>query len=180
MWYVVQSTDDKEIVAMEKCKKAIPSAIATSIFSPRYEYMRRYRGDWHIKEGILFPGYIFIESNQPQELAKHLEHISGVVTPVRVGGGFYPIRDDEEDILRSMLDETYCIRYSLGYIVDGRLVVERGPLIGKTQYVTKIDRHMRGAELMLHLFDKERRVQVGLEVPRKMTAEEYRRWKESA
>jgi transcriptional antiterminator NusG len=180
MWYVVQSAEGKELDAVEKCRKAIPSHIVSSVFSPRYEFMRRYQGDWHIKEGILFPGYIFMESDQPSQLEEHLSQISGVVTPVQIGGGFYPIREDEKDFLKSMLDETNCIRYSLGYIVDGKLVVESGPLSGKTQCVTKIDRHRRVADIILHLFQEERKVQVGLKVPRKMTAEEYRQMKATA
>jgi transcriptional antiterminator NusG len=180
MWYVLQSAEGKEIAAVEKCQKAIPSNIATSVFSPRYEFMRRYQGEWHIKEGILFPGYIFVESDDEGKLEEYLEHISGVVTPVCIGGGFYPIRDDEEQFLHSMLDETYCIRYSLGYIVDGELVVESGPLSGKAQYVTKIDRHRREADIVIHLFQEERKVQVGLKVPKRLTAEEYRQMKATA
>jgi predicted HTH domain antitoxin len=79
-----------------------------------------------------------------------------------------------------MLDETYCIRYSLGYIVDGELVVESGPLSGKAQYVTKIDRHRREADIVIHLFQEERKVQVGLKVPKRLTAEEYRKMKATA
>jgi transcriptional antiterminator NusG len=180
MWYVVQSAEGKERAAMEKCRKAISMTVATSIFTPSHEYKRRYQGAWHTKEGILFPGYIFVESSQPEELEKQLEQIHGVVTPVCIGGGFYPIQQEEEDFLRSLLDETYCIRYSLGYIVDGELLVERGPLQGKAHYVTKIDRHRRDADLVLRLFGKEKKVQVGLEVPGKITAEEYRRMKETA
>jgi transcriptional antiterminator NusG len=180
MWYVLQSAEGKEIAAVEKCQKAIPSNIATSVFSPRYEFMRRYQGEWHIKEGILFPGYIFVESDNSAKLEEHLEHISSVATPVRIGGDFHPIRDDEEQFLQSMLDETNCIRYSLGYIVDGKLVVESGPLSGKVQCVTKIDRHRRVADIILHLFAEEKKVQVGLKVPKKMTAEEYRQMKATA
>jgi transcriptional antiterminator NusG len=180
MWYVLQSAEGKELAAVEKCQKAIPSHIATSVFSPRYEFMRRYQGEWHIKEGILFPGYIFVESSNGGELEEHLEHISGVVTPVRIGEGFHPIREEEETFLQSMLDETYCIRYSLGYIVDGKLVVESGPLQGKSQRVTRIDRHRRVADIVLHLFAEEKKVQVGLKVPKKMTAEEYRQMKATA
>jgi transcriptional antiterminator NusG len=180
MWYVVQSAEGKETAAVEKCRKAIPSHLAGAIFSPRYEFMRRYQGAWHTKEGILFPGYIFVESDRPAELGECLGHISGVVAPVCIGGGFFPIRQDEEEFLRSMLDETYCIRYSVGYIVEGELLVESGPLLGKTERITRIDRHRRVADMVLSLFREEKKVQVGLKVPGKMTAEEYREMKATA
>jgi hypothetical protein len=79
-----------------------------------------------------------------------------------------------------MLDETYCIRYSVGYIVEGELLVESGPLLGKTERITRIDRHRRVADMVLSLFREEKKVQVGLKVPGKMTAEEYREMKATA
>lgn len=172
MWYVVHAAEGTEAAAIEKCRNAIPTAIATKIFSPDHEFMRRYQGAWHIKVGKLFPGYIFIESEYPEELLAYLEHIPGTVTPVCIGG-FTPIRDDEEAFLRDMMDETYCIRYSLGYIVDGTLIVEKGPLCGKTSHVRKVDRHTRTADILFFFFGEEHRARVGLEVPAKMTAEEY-------
>lgn len=179
MWYVVHTASGKETAAIEKCKNAIPDAIATRIFSPDHEFMRRYQGAWHIKVEKLFPGYIFIESEQPDELLACLEHIPGTVTPVCIGG-FTPIRKDEEEFLRGMLDETYCIRYSLGYIVDGKLIVEKGPLCGRSGCVQKIDRHRRVAHIVIHLFREEKKVEVGLEVPARLTAEEYSKMKETA
>jgi transcriptional antiterminator NusG len=180
MWYVVQSAEEQENTAIEKCRKALSPDAAVSVFSPKYEYMRRYQGDWHIKEGVLFPGYIFMESDTPAKLEEQLGHISSLVTPVRIGGGFYPIRREEEEFLRSMMDETYCIRYSLGYLVDGKLIVESGPLRGKDHCVIKIDRHRRIADIALCLFAEEKKVQVGLKVPGKMTAEEYQQMKVTA
>lgn len=177
MWYVVQTTSGQEDTAVEKCRKAIPTAIATKIFSPSYECMRRYLGAWHIKIQKLFPGYVFIESEDAKELEKCLENISGVVTPVVIGGGFYPIREDEQELLSEMFDPVYCIRYSLGYIVDEKLIVEEGPLLGKAEYVKKIDRHKRIAFMLIHLFGEEKRIEVGLKVPARLTGEEYREMK---
>jgi hypothetical protein len=53
-------------------------------------------------------------------------------------------------------------------------------LCGKAQYVTKIDRHRREADIVIHLFQEERKVQVGLKVPKRLTAEEYRQMKATA
>lgn len=179
MWYVVHSAEGTEDAVIEKCKNAIPADVASKIFSPNHEFMRRYQGAWHIKEGRLFPGYIFIESEKPEELLKCLERISGTVKPVCIGG-FIPIRKDEEEFLQSMMDETYCIRYSLGYIVDDELIVENGPLCGKTGCVRKIDRHRRIAKISFCLFNEEKSAEVGLQVPARLTGEEYQKMKETA
>lgn len=177
MWYVVRTVIGQEEKAMEKCRNAFQGSGITALFSPQYEYMRRYQGAWHVIQGVLFPGYIFIESEDSEELEKYLKNIPDVVSPVCTGGGFFPICKEEEDFLHSLFDETYCIRYSLGYLVDGELVVEKGPLCGKSKYITKIDRHRRNADITLHLFQQEKKVQVGLEVPARLTAMEYSKMK---
>ena len=141
--------------------------VADKIFSPSYEGMHKYQGEWHIEINKLFPGYVFIQSENADQLETYLEHLSGTVTPVQIGGGFYPSRTEEQAFLMEMLDADDCVRYSLDYIVDGKLVVERGPLSGKTDHVRKIDRHKRRAYIDVSLFGRTVPASVGLEIVRK-------------
>ena len=104
MWYVVQCISGREESAIEKCRNALDSKLEPKIFSPICQFQKRYEGLWHTIEQIAFPGYILIESSQPAELEKLLQRISGVVVPVRIGGGFFPMREEEEAFLREMLD----------------------------------------------------------------------------
>ena len=99
---------------------------------------------------------------------------------MRIGDGFYPIRAEEETFLRQMLDEQDCIRYSVGYLVDGQLLITKGPLKAATARVRKIDRHKRLAEVEVQLFEESRRVKLGLEVKAKVSGEEYERMLETA
>ena len=173
MWYVVQCVSGREAAAIEQCRNALDAKLAPKIFSPTCQFQKKYEGLWHTVEQIAFPGYIFIESSRPEELEKLLQRISGVVAPVRIGGGFYPVREEEEAFLQAMLDERDCICFSVGYLVDGKLVVSQGPLQEKGDFVRRIDRHKRIAELGLSLFGEEKRVKVGLEVKAKLSGEEW-------
>ena len=83
-------------------------------------------------------------------------------------------------MLRQMMDGNNCIRISVGYLVDQKLVIERGPLNGFTESVKWINRHKRVADVEVLLFDERRKMRVGLEVKGKMTADEYREMVESA
>ncbi|MBR1770565.1 MAG: antiterminator LoaP [Lachnospiraceae bacterium] len=174
MWYVVQTISGREQAAIEKCRTALDPDIASRIFTPRCQILKKFRGEWQSVEQIAFQGYVFIESDHPTELEKMLQRIPSVVTPVRIGGGFYPIRADEEAVLRQMMDETDCIRVSEGYVVDQQLVVETGPLQPFAQMVKKIDRHKRIAEVEVILFEERRRMRVALNIKDRLTAEAYR------
>lgn len=117
MWYVVQTTNGQEDTAIEKCRQAIPVEVADKIFSPSYEGMRKYQGEWHIEINKLFPGYVFIQSENADQLETYLEHLSGTVTPVQIGGGFYPIRTEEQAFLMEMLDTDINVNIKM-YIFD--------------------------------------------------------------
>ena len=180
MWYVVQTISGREQAAIEKCRNALPGEIAVRVFSPVCQFERLFKREWKIETETAFPGYVFIESESPERLEKELRKISGVVTPVCIGGGFYPIRKDEEETLRLMMDENDCIRTSVGYLVDQKLIVQSGPLGGFEERVKWIDRHKRVADVEILLFAERRKMCVGLEVKGKMTADEYRQLTQSA
>lgn len=174
MWYVVQTESGREQSAIEKCRNALDRMTAVRIFSPVCQLEKKYQGEWKSADRTAFPGYVFIESDSPNELEDKLKRIPGVVTPVRIGGGFYPIRADEEAVLRQLMDGNDCIRVSVGYLVDQKLVIVKGPLEGFSEAVKWIDRHKRVADIEMLLFNERRKMRVGLEVKAKMTAAEYR------
>ena len=130
-------------------------------------------------EKVAFPGYFFIESDVPEQLEKKLLRIPGVVTPVRIGGGFNPIREEEEVMLRQLMDENDCILYSIGNLVDGKLIVEEGPLKKFTGKVMRIERHDRWADIEMPLFETCKTMKVGLEIKARVTAEEYQEMKKA-
>ncbi len=178
MWYAVLAGKGREKTAIEKCRNALSTDAAVDIFAPAYQYLKRYAGQWNLEEAVLFPGYVFIESNAPAELEKQLMRIPTTVTPVRIGGGFNPIYDEEKSVLKALMDEAHCIRMSGGVIVDDRLVIEYGPLDKCIPRIIRIDRHKRIAELEIELWKEPRHIKAGLEVKAKLTAEEYKAgWK---
>lgn len=180
MWYVVQTTSGREQAAVEKCKKALSRDIAADLFVPVCQFEKLYQKQWKMVTETAFPGYVFIESTKGEELEKMLRRIADVVTPVCIGGGFYPIRAEEEEVLRTLMDENDCIRTSVGYLVDEKLIVSQGPLDAFSESVKWINRHKRVAEIEISLFNEPRKMWVGLEVKGKMTGEEYKKMLESA
>ena len=76
MWYIIRKPGniDEEKVC-EKCRAAIPKQLAPEIFVPKYEDMKKRQGSWEIELDILYPGYIFLDSESPKELLNYLEKI---------------------------------------------------------------------------------------------------------
>ena len=86
---------------------------------------------------------------------------------------FNALNNEEEQYLRQLMDEYNCIAMSYGYIVDNQLMINKGPLSGRSDMVNRIDRHKRIADIEVYLWHQPKRVRVGLEIIDKITAQEY-------
>ena len=173
MWYVVQVTTGNEESMKEKCRRALSVEVCSSVFALKYNQMKKFKDGWHVEQKILFPGYLFLDTDKPDEVEEQLSVFQSLAKPVCIGGGFYPIREEEEAFLKDMIDEHYIVQSSVGYLVDNVLVVTEGPLCHLADQVKRIDRHKRIAELSVALWGSERKVLVGLEVVARVTAQEF-------
>lgn len=74
---------------------------------------------------------------------------------------------DEEWGVSGFGGEDQVVEMSEGIIVGTKIMVTKGPLVGKEGYIKKIDRHTRKAWLEMKMFGKEQTVEVGLEIVEK-------------
>ncbi len=172
MWYVLQVTEGREDTMCEKCKKAFLGREASQVFVPKYVWLKKVKGARRKEVKPLFTGYLFVESKTPDDLEKRLQLFQSI-RPVCIGGGFYPIKEEEEGFLRQFWDEEKIVRFSTGYIVDGELRVIDGALKNFSKKIRRINRHNRLAEMELSLFGQERRILVGLEVKARIAQREF-------
>jgi len=162
MWYVIQVAEGRENSMLPKIKNVLSDIKNCRLFFPKYICLKHYLGEWHEELKGLFPGYIFIDTDKPKEIEKKLSVFTEFVKPVCIGGGFYPIRDEEQNLLEKMLDAQNVIGISTGIIVNGVLKVEEGPLCGFDDRVVKVDRRKKSADIKIQFLGNERRIRVGL------------------
>lgn len=163
MWHVVHTMIGREESAMEQCKVAV-GMTANRFILPKCQFNRRWHREDKLIEKVAFPGYFFIDSDTPKELLELLYRIPTIVTPVRIGGGFHPIKEEEVKVLEQMMDGNDVIQASVGNVVDGNLIVDKGPLKGWEGRVKKYERHDRWADVELPLFDECKTMRVGLQI----------------
>lgn len=166
--YVIQVTGGREEHARQLVLRLLTD-VAEDCYTPAYEAMKKVRGEWRLVRGVLFPGYIFVQTSDPAALRRAL---SDVPAFTRLLGGnddeFIPLTDDEVAWLNAFTDvETHTVHMSEGVIEGDRVLVTKGPLRGHEGQIARIDRHKRIAELEVHMFGRTKRVKVGLEIVRK-------------
>lgn len=166
-WYVIQVRTGTEENICVQCKKTIPKPILEHCFIPHYEEKRKIQGKWKTLQRVLFPGYVFVITDEIDKLHDKLKNVIGMTRLIGSGDDVVPLTNQEISLLLSFGGEKQLIEMSEGIIVGDQIIVNSGPLQGKEGYIRKIDRHKRKAWLEIPFFGAMQTVQVGLEIVEK-------------
>ena len=90
-WYAVQVRAGREEAVLQLSKKIIDESALKECFIPYYERMKRFQGEWHKEQYILFPGYIFLVTEQVDVLFWELKKVPGLTRILGDGMEFVPI-----------------------------------------------------------------------------------------
>lgn len=173
MWYVIQVLAGTEESVCELCRGSIDKDCYEEIFTPYYIVRRKVRGEWCDVKKVLFPGYFFVVLDNPDKFAEELKKIYKTTKPLKKGEEIVPITEEEQKYLEDMLDEKHVMHVSTGYLIGDEITILEGSLRDKTGLIKYIDRHKRIAEIEIDIFGRSTRVQVGLEVVKKVTIEQH-------
>ena len=159
-WYVLNTLSYKtnQVVFNLNKRKCIEA------FVPQYEYYHRKTKEYLIKP--MFTGYVFVKSDMNNEVfnkkfKEFFESIEGFGELLEYEG-VYALKDAEQSLMEKLFNGGHIIKRSIGNIVDKKLIVDAGPLLGLDDLVVKINRHHRVATLQTEFFDKK--IMVPLEV----------------
>lgn len=75
MWYVVQVASGKEQATLERIQKFVDGSTLKEAFIPRRKVIRKRRGEEFSVSEALFPGYVFVVTENPSELFSELKRV---------------------------------------------------------------------------------------------------------
>lgn len=167
MWYVVQVRTGSEENIRLQCERRIPRSILEECFIPYYEEKRKVQGEWKIQKKILFPGYIFVVTEEIEELYRQLAKVIGLTKLLGTDDEVIPLTEEETGFLMAFGGKNQVVKMSEGIIENSQVIVTSGPLQGREGLIRRIDRHKRKAYLEMDMFGRMQMVQVGLEIVKK-------------
>ena len=168
MWYVVQVRTGTEEEIITQCEKMIDQGILKRCFIPYYESMKKYKGEWHLEQKILFPGYVFMITDEIEQIYLNLKNVIGLTKLIGTGREIIPLTQEEVNFLTEFGKEKQVVEMSTGIIENGRIQITEGPLKGREAMIRKIDRHKRKASLEIPMFGRILETQAGLEIIEKI------------
>lgn len=116
------------------------------------------------KKQVLFPGYVFVVTEDLITLFDSLKKINGLTKLLKTGDEFVPLTEEEKAFLLQFGGEEHVVEISKGILEGSTVKVISGPLVGKEGLIKKINYHKRKAYLELDMFRHRQLIEVGLEV----------------
>lgn len=149
MYYVVQVKTGDEEKTIEAIKRQLGNKKGFDVFAPYRKVLRKYRGVQREVIQRCFPGYIFVETDQPKELFFTLFFTPKYTKMLGREGltyNFVPLDKDEArmiDILYSKNSNRVTEISNIEVEVGQKIKVLDGPLSGLETQIKKVNLHKR-------------------------------------
>jgi len=158
-WYVVKTQANREKKVMERLKSELESDGMSNILGdsiiPIEKSLSIKDGKKIIKEKVMMPGYIFIETSATGEVNQILRNINGAGGFVKGrDGSITPMRQREVDKLFSDHKEEQELDVSNLYAVGEEVKVTDGPFATFKGTITDVDNDRQKLKMQVSIFNR--------------------------
>lgn len=164
MWYVIQTETGREELAKMLIEGIIPDDLFEACRIVMYETKRKYEGKWHIEKRKMFPGYLFLKTEDIDRIFFALKKVPRFTKLLRPDQKMSPLYESEAEVLERLTGDGNVVEMSVGVREGQKIKVVRGCLQGMEPRIVKVDRHKRKAVLEIEMFGEKRNIEVGLEI----------------
>ncbi len=167
MWYVMQTMTGQEEDLVQLVRKMIPGSLYEDCFVAYHERVWRKQGKSQVHVERLFPGYVFITTQDPKALYLELKKVPAMSKLIAAGRNeFLPLERDEELFFEAMLSAEHIVR--LSYVeTDGKGGVKHisGPLKAYADRVLRYQFKKRYALIHFPMLGMEKTIALGVILP---------------
>ncbi len=166
MWYAIWTSTGSEQKLCSWITDYVSEDLYDEVFVPLIEKNQKVKGEWKTKQKPLFPGYMFVETDEQRikVLSKKLKQSDQFAVILSNDGEFSHIGEEETYLIENAYRNNGIIGSSIGMIEGDNIKILSGPLIGLEGAIRYIDRHKRTAAIEINMFGRTSRVNIGLEI----------------
>lgn len=172
MWYVIHTMSGLEQKCMQQCQEYIDEAAYHEMFIPMYKTKKHFKKEWHEVEKPLFPGYLFVDTNEIEPIMTGLKKFRQYTKLLKDGDVISPVKKEEQDFLALMMDKNHIVQYSEGFLIGDEVYITSGPLRKIPGWIKSVDRHRRTAKMEIPIFGRRTPIEVGLGTIARVSEEE--------
>ncbi len=164
LWYAIQTFTGKEEQLTEMIRRMVPPECVGECFVPYFEQLHCWHRQNQIRVLRLFPGYIFLSSDNIDGLFQWLKRVPAMSRVLTAGAfEFAPMDEGEAEFLLEMMDADRIVR--LTYVAtDGRNHVSylSGPLEKCRDRIQDYQFRRRYAQVRLQIAGQEKTARMGI------------------
>ena len=167
MWYVIQVRTGKEHDILTMYNRRIKAPDEELFIVRCIRYIRNPGGGFHEQEANAFPGYIFADTENINNLIERLRKIPDLTKVLGAGEDVFPIYKEEEEVLQLLIGDDHIISTSKGIIRNRQLIITSGDLVGQEGLIVWVNRHRKVACIEIEISGRKVKTKVGLEITKK-------------
>ncbi len=165
MWCVVHVKDGGEGYMEDLVAGLLPKGLYARCFHLTRNRRKKYEGQWQTVQENLFPGYVFIDTDQPDKVYKELKKTPKPKLLFSDEEYVSTLEKHESDLIERLADRSGRIGISMVRIgPDGKIHYLSGPLSGMGNMVRRINLHKRIAEIEAEVMGRKRVLYLGIEI----------------
>lgn len=172
-WYAIRVQNNKERSVLEKLHTEVKysnlgSKLGRTII-PTEKTMVVKNGKKVLKEKIVYPGYIFIETSATGELTNLLKSINGAAGFVRTrSGDISPMRSDEVKKILVEQEETNNKDFTLVYVMNEEVEIIDGAFASFKGIISNIELDREKVQVQVSIFGRPTKVDLSMSQIRKI------------
>ena len=170
MYYVIQVRTGKEEKTIEAIKKQLGDKKGFDVFTPSKKVLKKFHGEFKEVEERCFPGYVFVETENPFELFKDLYWTPEYTRLLGREGyteNFLPLSKDEERMINILYNAESGRKTEISdiQVVEGQKIrVVTGPLMGIESTIKKVNLHKRIVTITFEMCGRQVEANVGINI----------------
>ena len=164
LWYAIQSYTGKEEQLAEMIRRVVPERYYGECFVPYFERLRCWRQQNQVHILRLFPGYLFISTDNIEAVFQCLKRVPAMSKILTAGAfEFTPLYDSEAEFLKRILDADHIVRLTYA-ATDGKghVTYMAGPLEKCRGRIEAYKFRDRYAQVRLTIAGQEKTVRMGI------------------
>lgn len=164
MWCVISVKDKQESQTENLVAGLLPETLNARCFHLTRSRRKKFQGQWQTVHEDLFPGYVFIDTDQPEKVYKELKKAPKPRLLFSSDAAVSTMEQHESDLMEKLADQNGVINLSKVKVKkDGTIEYLSGPLVKVKNRVRKINFHKRVAELETSILGQKRVLYLGIE-----------------
>ena len=131
MWYVIQTVTGQEETVLEMMRSIIPKESYNECFCIRRECIEKADGQDKPVLKALFPGYVFLDTNEPKTVYYSLKNVPKLTKILKNDNEFFlPVAEEEQQFLQNIQSEGHVVRLSNVTLDEERQIVAADGAVG--------------------------------------------------